>query len=169
MVTVLVDFPDKKITASKEHFEKLFFSESELPHGSVRDYFREVSHGLVDIVGEIIGPVRLPHELSWYANGNFGIGKPTGEPRAQRAPPHARLTAPNPATSHGTDEGGRLLDRTAVRRDLGGGAGDRRRLLVSARRMRSVLTRPLNSRPGAPGAFIGVMPDWHKLIANEFV
>ncbi|MFI9809541.1 S8 family serine peptidase [Streptomyces sp. NPDC052301] len=40
---------------------------------------------------------------------------------------------------------------------------------ISARRMRSVLTRPLNSSAGASGAFIGVMPDLHKLIANEFV
>ncbi|MBL3670092.1 M6 family metalloprotease domain-containing protein [Streptomyces sp. M2CJ-2] len=93
VVAVLVDFPDKKMAASKEHFEKLFFSEGELPHGSVRDYFREVSHGLVDIVGEIIGPVRLPHELSWYANGNFGIGKPTGEPRAQLMARDAAITA----------------------------------------------------------------------------
>ncbi|MFB7247389.1 protease [Streptomyces populi] len=83
VIVVLVDFPDKAMTESKEHFEKLLFSEGELPHGSVRDYYREVTHGLVDIVGEIIGPVRLPHKLSWYANGNFGIGKPTGEPRAQ--------------------------------------------------------------------------------------
>jgi hypothetical protein len=32
-----------------------------------------------------------------------------------------------------------------------------------------VLTRPVNSTPGAPGAQIGVMPDLKKLIANEFV
>ncbi|WP_122617978.1 S8 family serine peptidase [Streptomyces sp. Tu 4128] len=40
---------------------------------------------------------------------------------------------------------------------------------ISATRMRNALTRPLNSSPGAPGAFIGVMPDLHKLIGNEFV
>ncbi|MET4924718.1 S8 family serine peptidase [Streptomyces sp. PSRA5] len=40
---------------------------------------------------------------------------------------------------------------------------------ISAKRMRNVLTRPLNSSAGAPGAFIGTMPDLHKLIANEFV
>jgi immune inhibitor A len=83
VAVVLADFPDKPMTADKEHFEKLFFSLGELPHGSVRDYYREVTHGLVDIVGEVIGPVRLPQKLSWYANGNFGIGRPTGKPRAQ--------------------------------------------------------------------------------------
>jgi hypothetical protein len=40
---------------------------------------------------------------------------------------------------------------------------------ISANRMRNVLTRPVNSTAGAPGASIGVMPDLRKLIANEFV
>ncbi|BBC36128.1 hypothetical protein SGFS_074220 [Streptomyces graminofaciens] len=83
VVVVLADFQDKPMTAEKEHFEKLFFSVGELRHGSVRDYFREVTHGLVDIVGEVIGPVRLPKKLSWYANNNFGIGRPRGEARAR--------------------------------------------------------------------------------------
>jgi immune inhibitor A len=43
VVVVLADFPDKPMTAEKEHFEKLFFSLGELPHGSVRDYYREVA------------------------------------------------------------------------------------------------------------------------------
>ncbi|WP_406437211.1 M6 family metalloprotease domain-containing protein [Streptomyces sp. NBC_00631] len=83
VVVVLADFADKPMTADNEHFEKLFFSVGELPHGSVRDYYREVTHGLVDIVGEVIGPVRMPQKLSWYANDNFGIGRPSGEARAQ--------------------------------------------------------------------------------------
>jgi len=83
VVVVLADFADKPMTADREHFEKLFFSLGELPHGSVRDYYREVTHGLVDIVGEVTGPVRLPQKLSWYANNNFGIGRPAGQARAQ--------------------------------------------------------------------------------------
>ncbi|MFG2941845.1 M6 family metalloprotease domain-containing protein [Streptomyces sp. NPDC048282] len=83
VVVVLADFADKPMTESNEHFEKLFFSVGELPNGSVRDYYREVTHGLVDIVGEVIGPVRMPQKLSWYANNNYGIGKPSGEARAQ--------------------------------------------------------------------------------------
>ncbi|MFE0252538.1 M6 family metalloprotease domain-containing protein [Streptomyces sp. NPDC059010] len=82
VVVVLADFGDKQMTHDKEHFEKLFFSLGAMPNGSVREYYREVTHGLVDIVGEVVGPVRLPKDLSWYANGNFGIGKPTGQPRA---------------------------------------------------------------------------------------
>lgn len=93
VAVILADFPDKPMTADNEHFEKLFFSLGELPHGSVRDYYREVTHGLVDIVGEVIGPVRLPQELSWYANDNFGIGRPTGEPRAQLMARDAAVSA----------------------------------------------------------------------------
>ena len=33
-------------------------------------------------MGEVKGLYRLPQTLAWYANGNFGIGKPTGIPRA---------------------------------------------------------------------------------------
>ncbi|KUN84210.1 M6 family metalloprotease domain-containing protein [Streptomyces griseoruber] len=82
VVVVLADFEDRPMTREQQHFEELFFSEGVLQHGSVREYYREVTHGLVDIVGEVVGPVRLPKALSWYANGNFGIGRPSGEPRA---------------------------------------------------------------------------------------
>lgn len=82
VVVVLADFDDKEMTQDKQHFEELFFSLGAMPKGSVREYYREVTHGLVDIVGEVVGPVRLPRDLSWYANGNFGIGKPSGQPRA---------------------------------------------------------------------------------------
>ena len=64
------------------HFNDLFFSTGVLPHGSVKEYYAEVTGGLVDIVGEVEGPFRLPQTLAWYANNNFGIGKPTGTPRA---------------------------------------------------------------------------------------
>ncbi|MET7853050.1 M6 family metalloprotease domain-containing protein [Streptomyces avermitilis] len=82
VIVVLVDFPDKELTATAQHFRDLFFSENTLQHGSVRDYFKEVTHGLVSISGEVVGPVTLPHTLAWYANNNFGIGRPSGEARA---------------------------------------------------------------------------------------
>ncbi|MFF9060263.1 M6 family metalloprotease domain-containing protein [Streptomyces sp. NPDC014882] len=99
VVVVLADFQDKPMTTDREHFEKLFFSLGELPHGSVRDYYREVTHGLVDIVGEIIGPVRMPQKLSWYANDNFGIGRPTGQARAQIMARDAAVVA-NPLVNY---------------------------------------------------------------------
>ena len=93
VVVVLADFDDKEMTATQEHFEELFFSLGSMPHGSVREYFREATHGLVDIVGEVVGPVRLPQKLSWYANGNFGIGRPSGQARAQLMARDTAITA----------------------------------------------------------------------------
>jgi len=48
VIVVLVDFSDKKFTASqtKEHFAKLWFEENT---NSVRDYYRDVSNGAVTI------------------------------------------------------------------------------------------------------------------------
>ena len=82
VVVVLVEFSDRKLSRSKAEFADLFFSTQVLPHGSVREYYREVTGGLVDIVGEVVGPYQLPKSLAWYANGNFGIGRPRGTPRA---------------------------------------------------------------------------------------
>jgi immune inhibitor A len=83
VVVVLVDFPDRPMNETTQHFEDLFFSTGVIPSGSVAEYYREVTGGLVDLVGEVVGPFRLQRRLSWYANGNFGIGKPSGTPRAQ--------------------------------------------------------------------------------------
>jgi immune inhibitor A len=83
VVVVLADFTDRPMNQTTQHFQDLFFSTGVLPHGSVAEYYREVSGGLIDLVGEVVGPLRMPHRLSWYANGNFGIGRPSGTPRAQ--------------------------------------------------------------------------------------
>ena len=82
VIVVLVDYSDKPMVQSAAHFNDLFFSTGVLPNGSVKEYFAEVTGGLVDIVGEVQGPFRLPRTLAWYANENFGIGEPTGQPRA---------------------------------------------------------------------------------------
>jgi immune inhibitor A len=76
-----------------QHFEDLFFSTGVLPHGSVAEYYREVTGGMVDLVGEVVGPFRLNRPLSWYANNNFGIGRPTGTPRAQHMARDAAVAA----------------------------------------------------------------------------
>ncbi len=83
VIVVLVDFSDRAMVQPNSHFRDLFFSTGVLPHGSVKEYFREVSGGLVDISGEVVGPFRMPETLAWYANGNYGIGRPSGEARAK--------------------------------------------------------------------------------------
>jgi immune inhibitor A len=100
VIVVLVDFSDKKMTATTDHFRDLFFSTGVLPHGSVREYYREVTNNLVDLDGEVVGPFRMPQTLAWYANGNFGIGRPTGTTRARDMAMDAFLAA-NPSVNFG--------------------------------------------------------------------
>ena len=82
-----------------QHFQDLFFSTGVLPHGSVAEYYSEVTGGLVDLVGEVVGPFRLPQTLAWYANSNFGIGRPTGTPRANTMARDAAVAADPTSTS----------------------------------------------------------------------
>ncbi|MFM9700064.1 M6 family metalloprotease domain-containing protein [Streptomyces europaeiscabiei] len=82
VIVILLDFPDKAMTATTQHFEDLFFSKNTLPYGSVREYYEEVTNGKVTLTGDVVGPLRMPRTLAWYANNNHGIGQPSGEPRA---------------------------------------------------------------------------------------
>ena len=83
VLVVLVDFSDRSFSVDPARFAQLFFSTGELATGSVAEYFADVSGGLVQVTGEVVGPLRMSQTLAWYANGSFGIGNPTGEPRAQ--------------------------------------------------------------------------------------
>ncbi len=74
VIVVLVDFDDQQMTEDAAHFEELFFSEGVLPDGSVKEYFDEVSHGLISIAGEVVGPYRLPQPIATYAHGESGTG-----------------------------------------------------------------------------------------------
>jgi immune inhibitor A len=89
VIVVLVDFSDQVMSATAEHFQELFFSSGVLPHGSVKEYYLEVSNGMVDLIGEVVGPFRMPETIAWYANGNYGIGQPTGTQRARDMALHA--------------------------------------------------------------------------------
>src|SRR4051794_12186783 len=74
VAVVLVDFSDKVMSATTAQLEELFFSTGVLPHGSVTEYYDEVSNGLVTIEGVVVGPYRMPQTLAWYANNGSGIG-----------------------------------------------------------------------------------------------
>ena len=93
VLVVLVDFSDKQFSVDTSRFEELFFSTGSLVTGSVKEYFTDVSGGLVEIVGEVVGPLRMQETMEWYANGNFGIGNPSGDPRAQFLAEHAAREA----------------------------------------------------------------------------
>lgn len=96
VIVVLVDFSDKKMNTSKSHYEDLFFSLGTVSTGSVREYYREVTHGLVDIQGEVVGPYRMPKKYSQYANGASGTGSNT--PNARTMARDAAIAA-NPSVN----------------------------------------------------------------------
>lgn len=98
VIVVLVDFSDANMTQPASHFQDLFFSTGVLPHGSVKEYFREVTNNLIDLTGAVVGPFRMPQTLAWYSNGNFGIGRPSGIPRARDMALHA-FQAANPSVN----------------------------------------------------------------------
>jgi immune inhibitor A len=82
VIVVLVQFSDKPLGQAADHFRHLFFSSGVLPHGSVRDYYNEVTNGLVSLSGDVVGPYEMPQTLAWYANNNYGIGKGGGDFRS---------------------------------------------------------------------------------------
>jgi immune inhibitor A len=93
VVVVLVEFSDRQFGAghTPAHFEELFFSRGKKAKGSVREYFDEVTHGDIDVVGEVVGPYRLPLTLAEYAHGRSGLG--VQEPNARTMARHAAEAA----------------------------------------------------------------------------
>ncbi len=81
VIVILAEFPDKKLSRNKKHYEDLFFSTGVVPTGSVQEYYKEVTNGLVNIQGEVAGPFTLPQKLSYYADNNSGMGD--NEPNAR--------------------------------------------------------------------------------------
>src|SRR5262249_35759338 len=73
VIVVLVDFSDKHMTQTQQHYQDLFFALGK-PKKSVREYYRDVTHGLIDLQGDVIGPLRLPQTLKTYAHGASGMG-----------------------------------------------------------------------------------------------
>lgn len=74
VIVVLIDFSDLAMTKTQAHYRDLFFSQGVLPNGSVREFYTEVTHGLVDIQGDVVGPFRMPQTLAQYAHGASGLG-----------------------------------------------------------------------------------------------
>lgn len=91
VIVVLVDFSDKHMVQTRAHFRDLFFSTGVIPTKSVREYYAEVTHGLIDLQGDVVGPFRLPQTLAQYAHGASGIG--SALPNAQTMALDALLAA----------------------------------------------------------------------------
>ncbi len=76
IIVLLVDFPDQPGTRPAQQFDDLLFSERIFPSGSLRDFYREVSGGRVDVSGTVHGWFRLPQPLSFYTGGSSGLRGP---------------------------------------------------------------------------------------------
>lgn len=122
VAVVLADFSDRAMTVSNQDVERLFFSVGVMPDGSVKEYFRDVTNNLIDLTGVVVGPVRLPATLAWYANNNFGIGRPTGTPRANIMAQDAAVLA-DPLVDFSTydNDGNGMIDAFIVVHAGGGG------------------------------------------------
>ena len=99
VAVILVDFSDKPMKRSKKEFENLFFSEGIVATGSVKEYYREVTGGKVNITGKVIGPYRMPKKLSEYAHNASGMGSALPNARTMAAD---AAKASNPDINFGT-------------------------------------------------------------------
>jgi immune inhibitor A len=73
---LLVDFNDKPHNQTVDHFKKLLFSDgnSNFSQKSLKEYYREVSYGAVNVVGYVSDWIRMPRPYAYYVNGNDGMG-----------------------------------------------------------------------------------------------
>lgn len=81
---LLIDFPDQQGVLPITHYQQLLFSKDTYPTGSMRDYFREVSLGKVDVNGSVHGWLRMPNNYSFYTNGESGMSGGSYPRNAQR-------------------------------------------------------------------------------------
>ncbi|MCF7811357.1 M6 family metalloprotease domain-containing protein [bacterium] len=78
VVCILVDFADNEANQdqfSVESFQEMLFSVDEYETGSMRDWYLENSIGEVNIIGNVYGWYRLPHDYAYYVNGQNGWGQ----------------------------------------------------------------------------------------------
>ena len=113
VIVVLVDFSDAVMATPVNHFRDLFFSTGVIPTGSVREYFTEASHGLIDLTGEVVGPYRLSRTMAQYANGESGTGnvEPNARTMAREA---AELANPDVNFAPFDNDGNGFVDAFIV-------------------------------------------------------
>lgn len=76
-LVILVNYADTKMQAShsqsffNDYFNKVGFSE-EMSRGSVHDYFYACSYGKFDLTFDVVGPVTVSHNLSYYGANDAG-------------------------------------------------------------------------------------------------
>ena len=110
---------------TRKHFEDLFFSTGVIPTGSVREYFREVTNGLIDIQGEVVGPLSPCRKtMANYANGASGTGDCPRMPAPWRGMPPCWPTRTSTSRPYDNDGDG-FVDAFIVIHAGPGGEVDR--------------------------------------------
>jgi immune inhibitor A len=75
---LLVDFPDRRATYPASTFRTLMFDTTgAVPTGSLADYFREVSGGLLTVRGQVFGWKTMADTANFYANDSYGLARTT--------------------------------------------------------------------------------------------
>lgn len=79
LLCILIGFPDKAFTKSKEDFQNLFNQEgynTDNATGSVRDYYLENSYNQLDLTVTVVGPYTVANSMAYYgANDSNGDDK----------------------------------------------------------------------------------------------
>lgn len=79
-LVVLVDFPDKKMTKTRQEYDDLFNKEGynvDGHIGSVHDYFHDQSYGKFDLTFDVVGPYTVENRAKYYGENeesDFGGG-----------------------------------------------------------------------------------------------
>jgi immune inhibitor A len=73
-IVILVDFSNMIATTPIAHFDSILSSCGCYPHGSMRDYYLEISYGSVEFIPTVVGWFRMPEPYTYYTNGNYGFG-----------------------------------------------------------------------------------------------
>lgn len=72
ILVLLVDFSDNRGNRPAEDVRAMLFARGTYPSGSMYDFYRENSYDQLQVDGEVVGWLRLPHPYAYYVNGESG-------------------------------------------------------------------------------------------------
>jgi immune inhibitor A len=94
-LVVLIDFSDNVGKRPAEEFRAMLFSQNQSSPASMRDYYAENSRGQLDLDGQVVGWLRMPHPYAYYAAGKSGTSPDDYPHNAQKMAEDAVLLAAN--------------------------------------------------------------------------
>jgi immune inhibitor A len=74
LIVLLVDFEDNVGRRPPQEYDDMLFSENVFLTGSLRDFYRQVTRGQVDVTGTVHGWLRMPKPYGFYVNNQSGTG-----------------------------------------------------------------------------------------------